>query len=210
MPAFLVYTVSFRGLLADLPSFLLYQAGYREGIEPGKLSTLQAGFDSGFAASVGPSRRLGQLRGRTQVLVQLSSKSGGSSAQGTPSELGNRARALLSDLNRIKREQTLAVDHEAEAHARMEHPEDFPEDADGRPRSEKPSAVDEALGFVKEGSRREMEVLEDALERMSGGGGGGSGDKGGSELREGALLDAMERRVVELEVAFGLQSPTFK
>ncbi|RXK34698.1 hypothetical protein M231_08050 [Tremella mesenterica] len=44
-------------------------AGYREGITDGKLSTLQQGFDESFELSVPSSRRLGLLRGRTAALL---------------------------------------------------------------------------------------------------------------------------------------------
>lgn len=166
------------------------------------------------------------------MLVQLSGKI---KAPSGDDGLGDRARTLLSDLNRVKREKVLAVDHEAEAHARMEHPEDFPPDADADERRRRqqqqggvgttplkdgsgaeaslptaaaaaaagPFAVDEALGFVKEGSRREMEALEGALERLSGG--GRQAGSNGEGLREEALLAALEKRVVELETSFGLK-----
>ncbi|KAJ9100126.1 hypothetical protein QFC20_005538 [Naganishia adeliensis] len=163
-------------------------AGYREGITEGKLSTLQQGFDTGFAESVAPSRRLGNLRGRIAGLI--------AHLQSLPSttahvDLLHRAREVRIVLSRVKRGDVLPRDEEALAHAREEHPDLPAEVSDGR--------VDAGGDWsvrAEDGERREMERMVDALEGMGGAANGG--------VREGQLLDDMEGKVLALEREAGL------
>ncbi|CAK9782735.1 hypothetical protein CC85DRAFT_302400 [Cutaneotrichosporon oleaginosum] len=147
-------------------------AGYREGIGEGKLSTLQAGFDEGFAASVPPARRIGQLRGRANALLAIAlSPSPSPSSPLSEAEL-DALRALVSDLAAVRRDDVLPPDAERIAHE-AEHGEDEPFEYDRT-------------------DARDMEGLEGALAGL-----GKRSDAG--RLREDALLDALERRVDEAE-----------
>lgn len=174
-------TISLYGIHADA-----LQAGYREGITDGKLTTLQEGFDSSFAASVPPSRRLGQLRGQANALLAYLTRStpGTSSARASTSmsgpvylaELVEAARELVQDLARVKRVQVLSRDIERERHEQEEH-------------------GGEDVFELEPTEEREMEGLEDAL--------GSLGQKakanGSDEVREGQLLDVFEYRLKALK-----------
>lgn len=145
------------------------QAGYREGITDGKLSTLQEGFDSSFTSSVHPSRTLGGLRGRVSALLSLAS------IRSTTTNL-DALRELMQDLNRVKRNEVLPIDTEREEHERDEHGDDN--------------------AFELEGNeKRDMEGLENALESL--GGTGKESGKGGK--REDELLKDLEGRLERLE-----------
>lgn len=154
-----------------------FQAGYREGITDGKLSTLQQGFDEGFALSAPLARHLGILRGRATALLQFYI------AQSAPSELVDGVRDLLRDLGRARRDDVLPKDLEREAH----------EEEDRLARGEE--------GFELESNdKRDMEHLEKALEGVSSGmsrtlNGPGEGQEQNGE----SLLESLEMRLVELE-----------
>jgi len=171
------------------------QAGYREGITDGKLSTLQEGFDTSFASSVPSSRRLGQLRGRANALLAILTSSSSSrqppsslcttSTSSSDSDLDSglvtAARALVSDLARVKRDDVLPIDAERIAHEKEEHGEDTAFELDHT-------------------DARAMEGLEDALGRL----GGSKAPEPQGGLREEALLAALEERVRALEAQAGL------
>lgn len=171
--------------LIDVPT----KAGYREGITDGKLTTLQEGFDAGFANSVSGSRHLGNLRGRIAALVTF--------LQSLPSStshvaLLHRARDVRAELSRVKRTDVLPIDEEAVAHAREEHA-----DLDGEVgRGEVDGGGDWSVTDADR-ERREMERVVGELEAL----GAAKGDGG---LREGALLAALEEKVVQLEREAGL------
>lgn len=163
------------------------QAGYREGITDGKLSTLQQGFDVGFARAVTPSRRLGNLRGRIAGLIgYLQSLP----APGNDEGLLHRAREVRTLLGRVKRGDVCEADEEALAHAREEHP-----DPDEEVRSGRVDAGGDWSVSAGVGERREMERLVDALDGLGGGGEG---------VRQGEVLDEFEERVGALEREAGL------
>ncbi|GMK57822.1 hypothetical protein CspeluHIS016_0406560 [Cutaneotrichosporon spelunceum] len=172
-------------------------AGYREGIGEGKLATLQAGFDEGFASTVPPARAVGQLRGRAAALLAIalesnhtkstsrSIQSKSSQADQAKAQLDAQAnppnaqldtvRTLVADLAAVRRDDILAPDAEAIAHEAEHHDDD---DAFEYDRNEK----------------RDMEALEAGMAVMA-------GKEGKNGLREQALLDELERRVAEAEAA---------
>ncbi|KAJ9107855.1 hypothetical protein QFC19_002761 [Naganishia cerealis] len=167
-------------------------AGYREGITPGKLTTLQRGFDEAYAASVVPSRRLGQLRGRVAALVAFlqSRQQQGDTTNGAGDAdalLLQRAKEAKRLLARVRPETVLPVDEEALAHAAAEHP------ADG-------VVVDKDEWRGEEGvrERREMADVVQKLEDL------GGQEKTTNEEREQQLLDSWERTVSLLEREAGL------
>lgn len=148
------------------------QAGYREGITDGKLSTLQQGFDEGFTLSTPLARRIGSLRGRATALLQFLST--------TDSPVLENVREFIRDLERVKRDDVLPVDLEREAH----------EEEDRLARGED--------GFELESTeKRDMEYLENALEGISSAATtsavNGQGDVSGE-----ALIAKLERRLADL------------
>ncbi len=157
-----------------------YQAGYREGITIGKLSALQSGFDQAFASSVHPSRRLGQLRGRAASLLALLKFVNAEDRTRSIDEAEENLRTISTALNRIKRTDILPPDKEAEEHAKMEHGDEGLAGGD--------TAMTEEVQ-----QRRQVEALESALEGM------GSNASGAVLLREEALLDEWESKLVEIE-----------
>ncbi|KAJ9125401.1 hypothetical protein QFC22_000361 [Naganishia vaughanmartiniae] len=192
-------------------------AGYREGITPGKLSTLQRGFDEAFAGSVVNSRRLGQVRGRVAGLVaflstQTQSRNDlapASSSSITSSTLLQRAKETRAYLSRIPRDLVLPVDEEAIAHAAAEHPEEHQPAAIAQNQNQ--SGVADA--WTQEGQqvreRREMDRVLDAFEDLSASAsasplGAVSQAKGKETAREQQLLDLWEGRVAQLELEAGL------
>ncbi|GHJ85454.1 hypothetical protein NliqN6_1856 [Naganishia liquefaciens] len=164
-------------------------AGYREGITNGKLTTLQEGFDAGFANSVTGSRHLGNLRGRVAALVTF--------LQSLPSSTANvallhRARELRAELSKVKRTDVLPIDEEAAAHAREEHA-----DLQGElGRGEVDAGGDWSMTNADR-ERREMERVVGDFEALG-------GSRADGALREGALLAAMEGKVAQLEREAGL------
>ncbi|BEJ12920.1 hypothetical protein CspHIS471_0300940 [Cutaneotrichosporon sp. HIS471] len=116
-------------------------AGYREGIGEGKLSTLQSGFDEGFETSVPPARTIGQLRGRAAALLAIALSS---------SQEVESLRALVADLAAVRRDDVLAPDHEAVAHEAEHHD------------------ADEYAFEYDRNERRDMEGLEEGMEGMGG------------------------------------------
>lgn len=97
---------------------------------------LQQGFDASFSQSVPSSRRLGNLRGRTNALLAIATTSQ------SPPALVAEIRELVADLSSVKRNDVLPPDTERIAHEE-EHGE-----------------VDEIIAPT---DSREMEGLEDAL-----------------------------------------------
>lgn len=164
-------------------------AGYREGITPGKLSTLQRGFDEAFAASVVPSRRLGQVRGRvaalvaflqtqTQVQTQdqnqndlLPASTAPTNATQPPTLLFH-AKETRRHLSRIPRDHVLPVDEEALAHAAAEHPDEQPLVQQQRQQQQEvAAAAAPGEAWTQQGQevreRREMERLLNGMEDLS-------------------------------------------
>ncbi|KAG1797782.1 uncharacterized protein HD556DRAFT_1355301 [Suillus plorans] len=124
-------------------------SGYREGIIAGKESALQEGFDAGFAhVGVPIGRDLGSMRGVISAIASfLSSKS-----QENPTTL-TTARQISSSLAGIRFSDIAPVDQEAEQHAR-EHLD----------------ANDDLIEQSEELlQKREMEGLEDMLQRLTAG-----------------------------------------
>ncbi|KAK8847364.1 hypothetical protein IAR55_005221 [Kwoniella newhampshirensis] len=153
-------------------------AGYREGITDGKLSTLQRGFDDSFAASVPLSRQIGQLRGKAAALLAYISvlPLSSSSAQGVSVE--DDLRELVRELGRLRRDQILPEDLERVAHERDEHGEE------GRGEG----------GYVLDGNeKRDMESLERSLELLSGSGSGEGRREDGK-----IVLEKLEERLQDL------------
>ena len=119
------------------------QAGYRAGIIAGKESSLQEGFDTGFATIGVPiGRELGSLRGIASALTAFLSDA---------SEL-QEVRAISASLSQIRFSDIAPRDIEAEQHAR-EHIDDAPGIAQTEELSQK----------------RDMENLEDMLSQLSAG-----------------------------------------
>ncbi|KAJ9109057.1 hypothetical protein QFC21_000384 [Naganishia friedmannii] len=183
-------------------------AGYREGITPGKLSTLQRGFDEAFAGSVVPSRRLGQVRGRVAAMVAFLQTRNDESfpALTATTTLLDRAKDTRRLLSRVRRDQVLPIDEEALAHAAAEHPDEQPQQLLTQQQGR---TNDEAVGnaWTKEGQevreRREMERVLDAMEDLSSASSAQQA-RPGMEEREQHLLDLWEGRVAKLELEAGL------
>ena len=161
------------------------QVGYREGITPGKLSTLQEGFDQAFAASVPASRMLGYLRGQASSLLAYAQSFG----EDTNSALISEIRSYIQSLAQVKRTDVLPPDKEAEEHARQDHAGDGEEFM---------TAMNEETQH-----KRDVESLEAAL-----GGLGASKQSQNNSLREQALLDSLQTRLSELKAALGFDSQT--
>ncbi|WWD00549.1 hypothetical protein V866_007483 [Kwoniella sp. B9012] len=156
-------------------------AGYREGITDGKLATLQAGFDEGFANSVPLSRRVGSLRGKAAALLAIHLNSTSPSATHSSKDLEESLRELIKTLGRMKRDEILPEDQERIQHEKEEHEGD--ED-----------------GFeLDRNDKRDMEVLENTLEML---GGSSNGGKSGSAKEDGeAVIKGLEDELKELEKA---------
>jgi hypothetical protein len=93
-------------------------AGYREGINVGKLSTLQTGFNDGFARYGAPAgRRLGLARGTAGAILAWLLQRPDSAAA-----LIEEARTLVRDLGRLAVEDVAERDSAAAQHA-AEHGE---------------------------------------------------------------------------------------
>ena len=113
----------------------------------------------GFELAVLSARRLGQLRGRAAGLLALKL---------SKDEPVDELRELIRDLGKVKREDVLPVDHEAEAHAKEEHGGDAVWiDADG------------------------MEGLEAGVELLA-------GKAESKAVREEALLAELETRLQQI------------
>ncbi|KAG2152992.1 uncharacterized protein EDB93DRAFT_1135871 [Suillus bovinus] len=124
-------------------------SGYREGIIVGKESALQEGFDAGFAhVGVPIGRDLGSMRGVISAITSfLSSKNQKDSTTLTT------ARTISSSLAGVRFSDIVPVDQEAVQHAR-EHLD----------------ANDDPIGQSEELlQKREMEGLEDMLQRLTAG-----------------------------------------
>ncbi|KAJ9128096.1 hypothetical protein QFC24_000387 [Naganishia onofrii] len=188
-------------------------AGYREGITPGKLSTLQRGFDEAFAASVVPSRRLGQVQTQDQNQNDLLPASTAPTNAKQPPTLLFHAKETRRHLSRIPRDHVLPVDEEALAHAAAEHPDEQPLEQQRRRQHQQQVAAAAAPGeaWTQQGQevreRREMERLLNGMEDLSAsatGLNGGTGHKHEEGMREHQLLDLWEARVAQLEREAGL------
>lgn len=157
---------------------LTSQAGYREGITDGKLSTLQEGFDDSFTSSVSPSRQLGGMRGRASALLALHTTL--RPLPPSASSLLEDLRDLIRDLNKVKRAEVLPIDVEREEHERDEHGGEGDEHA-----------------FELEGNeKRDMEGLENALQGL---GANGSGTENEGK-REEELLEDLRMRLEKIEL----------
>ncbi|TFK48675.1 hypothetical protein OE88DRAFT_1663737 [Heliocybe sulcata] len=124
-------------------------AGYREGITAGKEAALQQGFDAGFAHIVPLGRSIGMLRGLSSALLAFLADQ---------PELLDEAKAISTQLARIRFSDVNPRDEEAEQHA-LEHL------ADGEDGVET-----EMQGGEGGAERRGMEALEDMMAGMGGGG----------------------------------------
>ena len=150
------------------------------------MATLQEGFDQSFAASLGPSRRIGRLRGRANALLahlgsakvplRTLSPTASTSGNAERNSIADDLRSLIRDLSRVRRTDVLPPDLEMEAHEREAHG----------------AAHGDGEGYELDMTdSREMEALENALDGM---GGQANGRENGL-LREEALLDALEQRL---------------
>ncbi|ORY30406.1 hypothetical protein BCR39DRAFT_587954 [Naematelia encephala] len=136
-------------------------AGYREGITDGKLSTLQQGFDAGFALSVTPSRRLGQIRGHANALLTYLT------SLNSMDPRIEQVREIVRDAARARRDDILPVDMEREAHERDEHPdEQFELDQTAQRDMEGLEGELEALGGKDQLGKREQELLDELESRL--------------------------------------------
>lgn len=148
------------------------------------MATLQEGFDQSLSASVGPSRRIGKLRGRAGALlahltsVKMPLKSSFSSQTADREAITEDLRAYIKDLSRVKRTDMLPPDLEMEAHEREAH---GAVDGDG-----------EAYE-LDVNDNREMEALENALDGLV-----GDGRQQNATLREEELLIQLETRLHDL------------
>ena len=141
------------------------QAGYREGITAGKESALQGGFDQGFAEVGAPlGREIGLLRGFASALLAFLSSSSHANAPTTTQEdhdaFVHEARIIASELSNIRFTDIAPPDLEAEQHARehLEADDPMDDDRDGM------IVGDEGLQ-----QKREMESLEDMMDRITAG-----------------------------------------
>ncbi|OWZ33002.1 hypothetical protein C356_05559 [Cryptococcus neoformans c45] len=136
-------------------------AGYREGITDGKLSTLQQGFDEAFAQSVSLSRRMGALRGRAAALLAFAKASSSSSSPTSVpilNSISHSQQALLDDLHdyikqlsSIRRSEVLPEDLERIAHEREDH-------------AAASASTSNGVFELDTTDEREMESLEKSLE----------------------------------------------
>ena len=137
---------------------IFVQAGYREGITAGKESTVQAGFDAGYAqVGVPLGRQIGLLRGTALALMTFIDSPQPSQPTETFTEALREIRAISAQLSDIRFSDIVPRDLEAEAHAR-EHL------ADGE--SDLPVIELDENGLVQDGEaieRRKMEQLEDMM-----------------------------------------------
>ncbi|KAL7419016.1 hypothetical protein Q5752_006701 [Cryptotrichosporon argae] len=199
-------------------------AGYREGITDGKLSTLQAGFDASFAASVPLSRAVGTLRGRATALlhfVEALTAAAGPMARGrSPPEhatdgaesLADDVRALLAALARLRRDAVLPVDLERIAHEREAHGADGHGDGGGAGSGGEGGEGSGGGYELDLTAGREMQALLDGIEGLGAGAGlcaglgaggaGGAGETGsagaGRETGQ-ALVGWLETALASLE-----------
>lgn len=118
-------------------------AGYREGIQAGKLSTLQAGFNDGFARFGAPAgRALGLARGQAAAVLAWQLQ------KGERAEMVEEARSVARDLGRLSIDDVAEKDGEAKKHA-AEHGE----------------AIEEA--FEKLGGAEPKVSLDDCQRRLA-------------------------------------------
>ena len=168
------------------------KAGYREGISAGRLSTMQNGFDQGYAVGAPLGRQVGELRGVAASLLAYltSSTSTGKSAAATISsqnivddtarkEVVEKTRDLIRRLGKLRLKDLAPRDHEAEQHA-IDHGEELqvPQDLQ---------------------DKRDMEALEDSMNGL----GGSKTQQHAPKLEE---LQACRAELRELLNAVGLQA----
>nr|XP_018265652.1 uncharacterized protein I303_02023 [Kwoniella dejecticola CBS 10117]OBR87810.1 hypothetical protein I303_02023 [Kwoniella dejecticola CBS 10117] len=156
-------------------------AGYREGITDGKLSTLQQGFDEGFAASVPLSRRVGVLRGKAAALLAIAiATASAKSPTASPSrntitspttearshshlhseiDIVDSIRELIRQLSQLRRDDILPEDEERIAHEKEEH--GHPTEGEGKNGND-----DENKFELDRNDKRDLENLERSLEMM--------------------------------------------
>ena len=168
------------------------KAGYREGISAGRLSTMQNGFDQGYAVGAPLGRQIGELRGVAASLLAYltSSTSTGKSAAATITspnivddtarkEVIEKMRDLIRRLGKLRLKDLAPRDHEAEQHA-IDHGEEIqvPQDLQ---------------------DKRDMEALEDSMNGL----GASATKQQASGLEE---LQACRVQLRELLNAVGLQA----
>lgn len=169
------------------------KAGYREGISAGRLSTMQNGFDQGYAVGAPLGRQVGELRGVAASLLAYltSSTSTGKSGAATTSSSQNivddtarkevieKTRDLIRRLGKLRLKDLAPRDHEAEQHA-IDHGEEIqvPQDLQ---------------------DKRDMETLEDSMNGL----GASATKQQASGLEE---LQSCRAELRELLNAVGLQA----
>ncbi|KIR68880.1 hypothetical protein I314_01309 [Cryptococcus bacillisporus CA1873] len=172
-------------------------AGYREGITDGKLSTLQQGFDEAFTQSVPLSRRVGALRGRAAALlafIKASSSSSSPSSTPIPTSTSYSQQALFDDLHdyikqisSIRRSEVLPEDLERIAHEREDHA----------------AAASNGVFELDTTDEREMDCLEKSLEMFGSSldpkANQGDGGKEEGKKYEEEEIERMEAKLRELE-----------
>lgn len=95
------------------------QAGYREGITAGKESTLQAGFDAGYAqVGVPLGREIGLLRGTAAAFMSFIDSPRSPHSAETRTFVREELRGIIATLSTIRFPDIAPRDLEAEAHAR--------------------------------------------------------------------------------------------
>lgn len=172
------------------------QVGYREGITAGKEAALQEGFDEGFAQTGVPiGRRIGLLRGTSSVLLSILTSQAPLPHILAPerNNLATEARDISSRLNEIRFSDIAPPDLDAEQHAR-EHLDS----AEGDDRDMDIDLSDELT------SKREVESLEDMMNRMGAGSLSAAEKKGRPTTEDVAQL---AERLVNLANRLGLSMP---
>lgn len=107
---------------------LLTQMGYREGLEHGKLETMQAGFDQGYNTTGAPlGRVLGEMRGAAEALLFIVEQRRGHTSSATPAvpkaqtDAYDELRTLCTELEHTRLEDLAEPDWEAVEHEAHHH-----------------------------------------------------------------------------------------
>ncbi|WWC86924.1 uncharacterized protein L201_001803 [Kwoniella dendrophila CBS 6074] len=165
-----------------------FDAGYREGITDGKLSTLQKGFDEGFEISVPLSRKIGLLRGKSSALLSIATSSSSSSSKSSTDKantnLIEEIREINKQLNKLKRDEILPEDEERLQHEKEEH--------------EDPNNDDDHTFELDQNDKRDLEFLENGFENI---GKSSKPDAGGEKRKEDGefIMRRLEEKLHELE-----------
>ncbi|WVN89504.1 uncharacterized protein L203_104729 [Cryptococcus depauperatus CBS 7841] len=136
-------------------------AGYREGITDGKLSTLQQGFDESFAQSVPLSRTIGCIRGRAAALLAFLTLYPPSSAS-----VEDELRDLISDMSAVRRDQVLPEDEERVQHEREDHLAFELDTNHYREMENLDKALDTLGKEADEEVKKDLKVLEELQKRL--------------------------------------------